>query len=114
MSDEKETVPVRIIFGFQMTHVSDVDGELVTTTYEPGQEIELEAGLAREEEYRNRVRIIRPEPIAAPTVPEAEVRAAAAEAAAQPVIEPVTESVTETPAAVEPAPEVSSEPPAAS
>ncbi len=85
MSDAKETVPVKIVFGFQVTHVSDVDGELVTTTYEPGQEVELESQLAREEEYRNRVRIIRPEPVAETVAPEAEVRDAAEKAAAEEV-----------------------------
>lgn len=88
MSDEKETVPVKIIFGFQTTHVSDVDGELVTTTYEPGQEVELEAGVAREEEHRNRVRIIRPEAPIEPVVPEAEVRAAAEAAESHPEVSP--------------------------
>lgn len=94
MSREIETVPVKIIFGFQVTHVGD-QGELVTTIYEPGQEIELEAAVAREEEHRNRVRIIRPEPAIETTAPEAEVRAtaeAAEEAAAEAQPEPPVES----------------------
>ncbi|MFL5481143.1 MAG: hypothetical protein ACJ8AK_03055 [Gemmatimonadaceae bacterium] len=60
MSEVKERVQVKVIFGFQVTHVSE-EGELVTETYESGQEAELDQDLAREEEHRNRVRIIRPE-----------------------------------------------------
>lgn len=62
MSDVKETVPVKVVFGFQITRVTEDEGEIETTTYEPGQEVELEVEIAREEEQRNRVRIIRPEP----------------------------------------------------
>jgi hypothetical protein len=98
MSDKTETVPVKIMFGFQLTHVSE-EGELVTTTYEPGQEVELDSEIARVQEHSNRLRIIRADPAALPIAPEAEV-------AAQPV--------TETPAATEPVPEVPSETPAAS
>ena len=78
MSDERETVPVRIVFGFQITRVSDEDGALETTTYEPGQEVELEKEVAREQQHLNRVRIVVPEPAAAdPSVdPVAEVPAA--------------------------------------
>jgi hypothetical protein len=63
MSAENEKVSVYVVFGFQITRVSDADGELVTTEYAPGQEVELEAEIAREEEHRNRVRIVRPEPV---------------------------------------------------
>jgi hypothetical protein len=92
MPDAKETVPVKIIFGFQVTHVADADGELVTTTYEAGQEADLDAEIAREEEHRNRVRIIRPEPAPESAVPEAEVRDAAEKAAVETAVEEVPPS----------------------
>ncbi len=72
MSDVKETVPVTVVLGFQITRVSEAEGALETTTYEPGQEVELEVEIAREEEQRNRVRIIKPEPalVAPATAPD--------------------------------------------
>jgi hypothetical protein len=57
MSDSVEKVKVQIVFGFQLTKVGD-EGELETTTFEPGQEVELEKDVAREQAHLNRVRIV--------------------------------------------------------